>query len=132
MNNVQSYGIVRQTLVASLRELVEKRGIEMRFNMRVTAIEEKDNVVTVRFKDGTTMTADLVFGCDGINSVVRSYVVGQVAKPRYAGVSTVQGISKLSPEDEAAAGLNHSLNFWLGHGVMYGVYPADPNGSWSW
>ncbi|KIM31335.1 hypothetical protein M408DRAFT_327579 [Serendipita vermifera MAFF 305830] len=127
-----NHGISRQVLVGGLRELAEKRNVDMRFNMRLTAVEEKDQVVTARFKDGTTLDADLLIGCDGIHSVVRSYVVGDVAKPRYAGVSTVQGLSNLSAEDEAAAGLNHSLNFWLGHGVMFGTYPADQEGSWSW
>lgn len=127
-----NHGISRQVLVGGLRELAEKRNVDMRFNMRLTAVEEKDQVVTARFKDGTTLDADLLIGCDGIHSVVRSYVVGDVAKPRYAGVSTVQGLSKLSAEDEAAAGLNHSLNFWLGHGVMFGTYPSDQEGSWSW
>jgi len=127
-----NYGIIRQTIVASLRELAQTRNIDMRFNMRLTEIEEKDNIVTAHFKDGTTLTADLLIGCDGINSVVRSYVVGEVAKPRYAGVSTVQGVSKLSPEDEVATGLDHCLNIWLGHGVMFGTYPVDSSGSWSW
>ncbi|KIM31334.1 hypothetical protein M408DRAFT_21390 [Serendipita vermifera MAFF 305830] len=127
-----TYGISRQVLVGSLRELAEKRGIEMRFNMRLTTVEEKDKVVTARFKDGTVLTADLLFGCDGIHSVVRSYVVGEVAKPRYAGASTVVGISKLSAEDEAAANLNRNLNFWMGKGVLFGTYPSDSEGSWSW
>ena len=104
----------------------------MRFNMRLTEIEQRDDTVTAHFKDGTSLTADLLIGCDGIHSVVRSYVVGEVAKPRYAGVSTVQGVSKLSPEDEITAGLDHCLNFWLGHGVMFGTYPVDSSGSWSW
>lgn len=54
-------------------------GIEVRFGMRCVAVleeEEEGNggTTTVAFENGERVAADLVVGCDGINSVVRRHL----------------------------------------------------------
>lgn len=57
------------------------------FNKRVESLEDKqDGPVAIRFKDGTTATADAVIGADGVHSMVRAHLLGkEAAKPVYAG-----------------------------------------------
>ena len=57
------------------------------FNKRIENLEDKQGgPVNMHFKDGTTATADVVIGADGIHSVVRAHLLGkEAAKPVYAG-----------------------------------------------
>ena len=57
------------------------------FNKRIDKLEDKnDGPVKIHFKDGTTATADVVLGADGVHSVVRAHLLGkEAAKPVYAG-----------------------------------------------
>ena len=47
--------------------------------------------VTLRFDDGTTVTADVVIGADGIHSVVRRELLGP-EDPRFSGSSAWRGL----------------------------------------
>ena len=64
------------------------------FNKRVETIEdEPEKEVVLRFKDGTTASADAVIGADGIHSHVREYLLGkEAAKPVHAGSVAYRGL----------------------------------------
>lgn len=64
------------------------------FNKRLELIEdEADKEVVLRFKDGTTATADAVIGADGIHSHVREYLLGKEAsQPVFAGSVAYRGL----------------------------------------
>ena len=50
----------------------------------VEALHGSDDLVRLRFEDGTTYEADALVGCDGINSIVRQAILGEdhpAAKP---------------------------------------------------
>lgn len=49
------------------------------FNNSIVALAETSNGVAVTFKDGTQQTFDLVIGCDGLHSVVRTNWFGHEA-----------------------------------------------------
>ena len=71
-----------------LNELVKSVPSERaHFNKRIDQIQDKeDGPVKIHFKDGTTATADVVIGADGVHSVVRAHLLGEeAAKPVYAG-----------------------------------------------
>ena len=56
------------------------------FNKRLENLEENDGNVTLYFKDGTTATADVAIGTDGIHSKVREHLIGaEAAKSVFAG-----------------------------------------------
>lgn len=73
------------------------------FNKRLQTIEEKDgSPVVLYFKDGTTATADIVIGADGIHSAVRKYILGpEAAKPIFSGSVTYRGITSMDAAVEA-------------------------------
>ena len=104
----------------------------MRFNMRLESIEEKGNMVIARFDNGETLTGDVLVGCDGIHSPTRAYVVGEDIKPRFANVSLIIGLSKITAEDPGFSNLSDGFSLHLGRGTNFGCYRADNEGTWAW
>ena len=75
-------GIVRHTLL----DMTSEAGIEIRYGMKCTSIEESPerSQVTVNFSSGHSETADLVIGADGIHSRIRNYI-SPSAIPKFSG-----------------------------------------------
>lgn len=53
-----------------------KNDVEFIFNDSISALEETKDNISVAFKSGLEQTFSLVFGCDGIHSVVRKICFG--------------------------------------------------------
>ncbi|EMC95131.1 hypothetical protein BAUCODRAFT_35123 [Baudoinia panamericana UAMH 10762] len=66
--------VSRADLLDGLMELVPKEKVT--FGKRLDSIEENDEGVRIRFKDGSDARADCLIGADGIHSVTRSYILG--------------------------------------------------------
>lgn len=132
LTHFKGYGIIRSEYCHALRALIKERGIETRFKMRLQSIEEKDSIVTAHFTNGEKLSADLLIGCDGIHSPTRSYVVGEDLKPDFANASVLVGLSKLTKEDEDSIHLSRGFNMFIGSEVGFGLFPADPSGTWGW
>ncbi|RDW56797.1 FAD protein [Coleophoma crateriformis] len=69
---------------------------------RLAAIErsKSSDEYILKFQDGTTATADIIIGCDGIKSAVRAHL-GFADQPNYSGQMVYRGYveySDLSPE----------------------------------
>ncbi|KAF3384248.1 6-hydroxynicotinate 3-monooxygenase [Penicillium rolfsii] len=79
--------IKRTDLVAVLLEAVQHAKIPIRFHKRLMTIEESDTSVQVTFEDGSRDTADMLFGCDGIHSIVRRTYVDPNKTLEYSGMS---------------------------------------------
>lgn len=71
---------------------------EIRFGMKMVAVEDGPDAAVATFADGTTVSADLIIGADGANSITREYVLGGPVTRRYAGYVNVNG---LVPVDDA-------------------------------
>ncbi|KAG8833307.1 hypothetical protein FRC17_010952 [Serendipita sp. 399] len=125
------YGILRQTLCGRLRALAKERGIDMRYGLKLTNVEESEGHVQAQFANGQTMTADLLIACDGLHSVARRYVMGDEAGPRFSGASLIIGVANLTPEEEKTAELKGFTAF-LGSSTMFLCIPVDKNGTWMW
>jgi len=54
------------------------------FGKRLLSIEDRGNDVLMSFEDGTTATADIAIGADGINSKLREALLGE-ERPHYSG-----------------------------------------------
>jgi len=70
-----AFEIERDTLLNMLFDTV-KDDVRFIFSNSITALQETADNVEVTFKDGAQATYDLVFGCDGIHSVVRKLWFG--------------------------------------------------------
>ncbi|KAJ5757466.1 uncharacterized protein N7511_006160 [Penicillium nucicola] len=129
--------IRRNDLVGVLLEAVKREGIEIKFGMKMKGIEELDGDVDVEgnggggvrvlFEDGSSDTADLLLGCDGIHSQVRREVVDPLQEPEYSGIA---GSFSLIPAAELPAGSADSmagLHAMLTEEGIFLINPCTPN-----
>ncbi|OCT13354.1 FAD-binding monooxygenase [Paenibacillus pectinilyticus] len=73
------YEIERDVLLNMMFEAVED-DVEFIFGDSIVSLKEESNGVYVTFKGGQKRSFDLVFGCDGIHSVVRKLCFGEEAE----------------------------------------------------
>jgi 2-polyprenyl-6-methoxyphenol hydroxylase-like FAD-dependent oxidoreductase len=77
-----------------LREGAEGAGIRTRFGSRLQGITDRGRSVRATFDDGRTAEADILIGCDGINSVTRRYIDPEAPGPAYTGLIGVGGFAR--------------------------------------
>lgn len=81
----KAFRVYRQILIDELKLMLEERGIQVKYEAKFTHIvAETPEVVEFAFADGSTSTASLLIGADGIHSHVRQYTYPTV-EPRYLG-----------------------------------------------
>jgi 2-polyprenyl-6-methoxyphenol hydroxylase-like FAD-dependent oxidoreductase len=111
--------IRRQALHEVLLRAVQKAGVPIRMGTTVTSIADHGDSVDVIFNDSSTGRYDLVVGADGIRSVVRSLVCGEV-QPQYSGFANWRALLPRPPSVERMV--------WLwGYGRSVGILPLDGN-----
>ncbi|MEJ7559169.1 MAG: FAD-dependent monooxygenase [Pedobacter sp.] len=69
------FEIERDVLLQMLFDLV-KNDVQFFFSNSITALHQEKDFVQASFRDGTSNRYDLVFGCDGLHSVVRKLSFG--------------------------------------------------------
>jgi 2-polyprenyl-6-methoxyphenol hydroxylase-like FAD-dependent oxidoreductase len=118
--------IKRTDLVDILLTSVEKERIPIYYSKQLVAIKDGNQGVIVTFSDGTVDTADLLLGCDGIHSCVRTMHVDPGVKPEYRGLS---GIFSLIPTDELSSTASSvtGLNATLTKDGLFAVMPCSPS-----
>jgi salicylate hydroxylase len=103
------YGVHRVALLQALADRLADEGVNL--GRRCVGIDERDSGAELQFADGSTATADLVVGADGVHSVTRRYVVGAV-RGRFSGTVGYRGLVPV----EAMPSLPDPtpLQFWAG------------------
>lgn len=66
-------------------------------NHRCIGFEQDDQSVQISFDNGEQVSADLLIGCDGINSVIREILIGD-GKPRYLNSMSWRTVVKCEQE----------------------------------
>lgn len=92
-------GISRKILHDILYEAAVKQGVVFKMGLTVSEMENGEDEVQVTFTDGTSGTYDILIGADGVNSKVRSMVLGEY-KAKYTGQSVWRYAFKRPPELE--------------------------------
>jgi 2-polyprenyl-6-methoxyphenol hydroxylase-like FAD-dependent oxidoreductase len=69
-----------------IHEGVLAAGIAIEYGKRLVAVEDGPDSVTAKFEDGSTATADVLIGADGIHSVVRTLIDPAAPGPQYTGL----------------------------------------------
>lgn len=130
--DLQSIGIRRWRLQKALLDAATTAGIVVRFQTRVEAVGAADtNGVEVRFSDGRSRRARLVFGADGVKSKVREAVVGK-REVEYTGVTVLMGTAKVPASQRgicfpaSSTTKNHACFYPVGEAeqVFQLYYPA--------
>lgn len=90
--NKDEYGyealrIYRNVLIDTLLAELKRKEIPLQFGAKFThIIEEDSNSVSFAFADGSTGTADILVGADGIHSRVRKYLYPDL-EPKFIGMA---------------------------------------------
>lgn len=90
--NKDEYGyealrIYRHVLIDTLLAELKRKNIPIQFGAKFTHVTEEDsNSVSFAFADGSTGTADVLVGADGIHSRVRKYLYPDL-EPKFIGMA---------------------------------------------
>ncbi|MGW4634714.1 FAD-dependent oxidoreductase [Nocardia sp. NPDC004415] len=76
----------RGELHRALHDHAVAAGVPFTYDKRLTHVEEHPDGVTAHFADGTTATADILVGADGIRSTVRTLIDPEAPGPDYTGM----------------------------------------------
>ena len=78
--------VSRQVVIEEIKFKLSKRNVEVKHNIRFShIISEFVDSVSFAFTDGTTSSASVLIGADGIHSTAHKYVYPTV-EPRYLGI----------------------------------------------
>jgi salicylate hydroxylase len=91
---------------------------------RCVSVEESAAGVALAFADGSSASADVAVGADGLRSVVRGHVTGS-EEAVFSGMSCYRG---LVPIEEVPGGSRFGLTFFLGPNRHLVVYPVRGGG----
>lgn len=102
LSGQRPYPVARADLQALL---MESFGMDdIRLGMRVVAVDQTDDAVTVTFENGETDTGDVLIGADGARSLTREHVLGEKIERSYSGYTNFNGLvpidEKVGPADQ--------------------------------
>jgi len=119
---------------ASLHKCLLDRAVELGskvlMNSRVGGVEfgEAGGVCTVLLHDGRRLSADLVVGADGINSVMREFLLGHPDKPTPTGDLAYRLLLKtkdmISDPELKGFVTDPQVNYWIGPDAHAGIFPS--------
>lgn len=122
-----SHTITRADLYMSMQQLVRDRGIRVEHGKRLVDGADTGRGVRADFADGTTASADILVGCDGVHSTVRGLIDPHAPAPRYEGLVTIGGYAT-----GVAAGVpGGGYEMIFGKRAFFG-YTAAPDGRVWW
>jgi salicylate hydroxylase len=112
----RNVGIHRADLLALLAERLPSGTV--RTAHRCTGFRSDGHAATVSFEDGTSATADVVIGADGIHSVLQGFVV-EPAEPVFSGVVAYRGLVPAMAGYPAG-----TMRMWVGESKHFLVFPV--------
>lgn len=93
LQELASIGIRRYRLQQCLVTACENAGIKIIYGNRINSVSICANkTVDCTLSDKTIVNCDLLFGCDGVKSAIRSSLFGQESDPEYTGVTCLMGV----------------------------------------
>ena len=93
---LQSIGIRRYRLQRVLYDFALKEGIDVQFGKRLERIENVEpSGYACSFTDGSNCEAAVIFGADGLKSMVRECTFGK-QNPEYTGVTCLMGAANVA------------------------------------
>ncbi|WP_067469898.1 FAD-dependent oxidoreductase [Nocardia amamiensis] len=116
----------RSELHQALHRHAVEAGVPFEYNKRLLDVREDESGVTARFTDGSTATADVLIGADGIRSTVRTLIDPNAPGPDYTGMLGFGAITECDadiPPD--------SMTFAFGKRAYYLYWPmGDGRVAW--
>jgi 2-polyprenyl-6-methoxyphenol hydroxylase-like FAD-dependent oxidoreductase len=119
--------VMRSDLYQALYDEARRRGVRIEHGKRLVAVEEGEDAVTARFADGSTATAELLIGADGIRSTVRGLIDPTAPRPRYAGL---QGFGSVSTRAGAVPDTGGRMFMTFGKRAFFGLQVVRGTAVW--
>jgi 2-polyprenyl-6-methoxyphenol hydroxylase-like FAD-dependent oxidoreductase len=114
------YGVHRVALLQALVERLTGEGLHL--GRRCVGVDERASGAELPCADGASVAADVVVGADGVHSVIRPYVVGEL-RGRFSGTVGYRGL--VAVEQMPSLPDPTPLQFWAGPGRHLLHYAID-------
>ncbi|KAA9148782.1 FAD-dependent monooxygenase [Amycolatopsis acidicola] len=120
------HSVWRADLYRALYDEASRRGIEFVHGKRFQSAEETADGVRARFTDGSTASADILIGADGIRSTVRKIIDPSAPEPRYSGLLGFGGLTRTN-----LPSTNGSMHMVFGKRAFF-AYQIEEDGRTGW
>jgi 2-polyprenyl-6-methoxyphenol hydroxylase-like FAD-dependent oxidoreductase len=121
--------IDRGALHRILREQAQRVGVRIHDGKKLIRVEEHPEGVTAHFADGTSASADVLIGADGVHSAVRRLIDPDAPTARYLNLLGFEGLVDDGPD--TAHLQPGSMTFAFGKRAYY-LYWKRPDGRIGW
>ncbi len=121
--------IDRGALLRILRERAERSGVRIHDAKKLIRVDEHPDGVTAHFTDGSSASADVLIGADGVHSAVRRLIDPDAPGARYLGLLGFEGIVGDAPDTSALE--PGTMTFAFGRRAYY-LYWKRPDGRIGW
>jgi 2-polyprenyl-6-methoxyphenol hydroxylase-like FAD-dependent oxidoreductase len=121
--------IDRGVLHRILRERAEHAGVRIHDAKKLIRIDEQPDGVTAHFADGSSASADVLIGADGVHSAVRRHIDPDAPGARFLGLLGFEGIA--DDGQDTAVLEPGTMTFAFGRRAYY-LYWKRPDGRIGW
>ncbi|WP_278353038.1 FAD-dependent oxidoreductase [Chryseobacterium gleum] len=97
---VETLQLKRANLNTYARAAAAEGGIKIEYNKKFVRYNESEDQVTAYFTDGTSVTGDMIIGCDGMFSEVRNQLFPEKSVIRYTKLISTGGYAKIAELSE--------------------------------
>ena len=111
-----------------LRERAIEAGVRFEYGKRLVGADQGPDSVTARFDDGSSATADILIGADGVRSTVRTLIDPQAPGADYTGMLAFQGYVEAGADLDPEPGV---MTFAFGRRAYY-LYWKMADGRITW
>jgi 2-polyprenyl-6-methoxyphenol hydroxylase-like FAD-dependent oxidoreductase len=118
--------VERGDLHRALHDRAIAAGVRFKYGKRLAGVEEGANGITASFADGSTATADVLIGADGVRSTVRTLIDPHAPGAGYTGMLGFGGIAHVGIETPPG-----TMTFAFGKRAYYLYWPM-PGGQVAW
>ncbi|MFC5926966.1 FAD-dependent oxidoreductase [Micromonospora vulcania] len=116
----------RAELHRVLHDRAVAEGVPFAYGKRLVDAQQTDRGVTARFEDGSTATADILIGADGVRSTVRGLIDPAAPGPHFTGLLGFEAVARHEVDVEPA-----TMSFAFGRRGYY-LYWPEPGGGTRW
>ncbi|QDY69361.1 FAD-dependent oxidoreductase [Qingshengfaniella alkalisoli] len=124
----------RSDLISVLHEAAVDAGVGVKCNHQVVGAEQSDAAVTLQFDGRQDEASDIVIGCDGVRSTLRS-VIGLEETPAFTGQSAWRATVPLDSQTPAVARVymgpgRHLVTYPLRDGRLMNIVAVCEKSDW--
>lgn len=124
--------IDRGELHRILRDRAMGVGVRIHDGAKLIRVDEHPDRITAHFSDGTSASADVLVGADGVHSVVRRLIDPDAPDAQYLDMLGFEGLVDDGIDDPATASLEPgTMTFAFGKRAYY-LYWKRPDGRIGW